>query len=125
MNPFGSANENNWQTTFAWGRDINDPGHTLDALLIESAVNFNHTHTFFGRFENVQKDELFDQISPTGSSVFRVSKLSLGYIYDFPVSHGVQFGIGALGSIHFVPGEIEDVYGHNPTSYMLFGRVKW
>ena len=22
-------------------------------------------------------------------------------------------------------GSIEDVYGNNPTSYMLFGRVKW
>ena len=73
----------------------------------------------------MQKDELFETPDSRTGDVFRVNKLSVGYIYDFPESHGVQFGIGALGSIHFVPGEIEDVYGHNPTSYMLFGRVKW
>ena len=73
----------------------------------------------------MQKDELFETPDSRTGDVFRVNKLSVGYIYDFPKSHGVQFGIGALGSIHFVPGEIEDVYGHNPTSYMLFGRVKW
>jgi hypothetical protein len=123
--PFGMNHENNWQTTFAWGRNINDPGNTLDAFLIESAVNLNHTHTFFGRFENVQKDELFDELDALGGEIFRVNKLSIGYIYDFPESHGLQFGIGALGSIHFLPDDLEDVYGHNPTSYMLFGRVRW
>jgi hypothetical protein len=64
---------------------------------------FNHTHTIFGRFENVQKDELFNEGEPLAGQVFRVNKLSLGYIYDFPVWHGLQFGVGALGSIHFIP----------------------
>jgi hypothetical protein len=121
--PFGM--NNNWQTTLAWGRDMNDPGNELDAFLLESAVVFNHTHTLFGRFENVQKDELFEGSDPRTGDIFRVNKVTLGYIYDFPETHGVQFGLGGLGSIHFVPGEIEDVYGHNPTSYMLFARVKW
>ncbi len=123
--PFGLNHENNWQTTFAWGRNNNDPGHTLDAFLVESAVNFNHRHTVFARFENVQKDELFEEGEPLAGEVFRVNKLSVGYIYDFPEWHGVQFGVGGLGSIHVLPDELDDVYGNNPTSYMLFGRVKW
>jgi hypothetical protein len=122
---FGGANENNWQTTFAWGQNMNHPGRNLDAFLLESAVNFNHTHTVFGRYENVRKDELFDEGEPRAGRAFTVNKLSVGYIYDFPESHHVQFGIGALGSIHFLPGDLEDVYGHNPTSYMLFARVKF
>jgi len=115
----------NWQTTFAWGRDNNDPGHTLDAFLIESAVNFEHAHTIFTRFERVQKDELFEAGEPLAGSVFWVNKLSVGYIYDFPETHQVQLGLGAVGSIHFLPGELEDVYGTNPTSFMLFGRLRW
>jgi hypothetical protein len=116
---------NNWQTTFAWGRNINEPGHTLDGFLLESAVNLAHTHTIFGRFENVEKDELFEQSSPLAGSVFRVNKLSLGYIYDFPETHGVQFGLGAVGSVHFLPSALDDVYGQTPTSYMLFARARW
>ena len=122
---FGPADRDNWQTTFAWGRDINEPGHTLDAFLLESAVNVDHTHTIFGRFANVEKDELFTEPSPLAGSIFRVNKLSLGYIYDFPQTHGVQFGVGALGSIHFIPGALEATYGDTPTSYMLFARARW
>ena len=98
--PIGAAGRDNWQTTFAWGRNMNDPGNTLDAFLLESAVVIDHAHTFFGRFENVEKDELFQDTSPLAGSIFRVNKLSVGYIYDFPETHGVQFGVGGLGSIH-------------------------
>jgi hypothetical protein len=122
---FGADGESNWQTTLAWGHLNNEPGHALDGFLLESAVSFNHTHTVFARFENVQKDELFQAPSPMAGDIFRVNKLSVGYIYDFPATHGVQFGVGALGSILFLPRELDDFYGHNPTSYMLFGRVRW
>jgi hypothetical protein len=123
--PFGVGARNNWQTTAAWGLNMNDPGNQLDAFLIESAVVFNHTHTFFGRFENVQKDELFEESDPLAGQIFRVNKLSAGYIYDFPVKYGVQAGVGALASLHFLPSELDDVYGDSPTSYMLFARMKW
>jgi len=122
---FGTTGRDNWQTTFAWGRDFNDPGHVLDGFLLESAVNFEHAHTIFARFENVQKDELFEAPDPLAGSVFRVNKLSVGYIYDFPETHGVQFGVGAQGSVHFIPAEIQSSYGDTPTSYMLFARARW
>ncbi len=122
---FGPQGQNNWQTTAAWGRDNNDPGHVLDGFLIESAVVFNHTHTIFGRFEDVRKDELFEEPSPLAGQTFTVNKLSIGYIYDFPETHHVQLGLGALGSLFFLPSELEDSYGDNPTAFMLFGRVRW
>jgi hypothetical protein len=122
---FGPGDRDDWQTTVAWGRDMNDPGNELDAFLIESAVVLNHTHTVFSRFENVQKDELFEEGDPLAGSIFRVNKLSVGYIYDFPAKHGVQAGVGALGSVHFLPSELDDAYGNTPTSYMVFARLKW
>ena len=45
--PFGA--ENNWQTIAAWGQDANEPGHTLNGYLLESALNFKLKHTFFGQ----------------------------------------------------------------------------
>jgi hypothetical protein len=115
---------NNWQTTFAWGRNMNDPGENLDALLLESAVNLAKTHTIFGRIENTDKNELFDHHSPRHGETFNVSKASLGYIYDFPEWHRMQWGIGGLGSIHILPSDLDEEYGDTPTSYMLFARVK-
>ena len=93
--------------------------------MIESAITFERHHTIFGRFENVEKDELFEEDDPLAGSIFRVNKLSVGYIYDFPPTHGLQFGLGALGSLHFLPDELDETYGDLPTSYMLFGRARW
>jgi hypothetical protein len=114
-----------WQTTFAYGRNDNNPGKVLDGFLLESAVVLDRTHTFFGRAEYVDKDELFQEGEPLFGKAFWVTKLSVGYIYDFPESHHVQFGIGALGSIDFLPDALDAAYGQTPTSYMIFGRVRW
>lgn len=116
--------KNNWQTTFAWGRNQNDPGKDLDGFLIESLVNFHDTHTIFGRTERVEKDDLFQDTSPLAGKKFAVHKLSLGYIYDFPAWHRLKFGIGAMGSVHFLPESLQRTYGDTPLSGLLFVRAK-
>jgi hypothetical protein len=114
----------NWQTTFAWGRNYNHPGDTLDAFLIESAFNWG-PHTVFARAENAQKDELFAAPNPLAGQVFRVSEVTLGYVYDIPVARHVALGLGAQGSVNFVPTAIRAAYGGGaPTGYMPFVRLK-
>lgn len=115
--------DGNWQTTVAWGRNDNSPGKTLDAFLLESAVSWER-HTFFGRAENVAKDELFEEPEPLAGRTFRVSKLSLGYVYDVPLGEHLAAGIGALGSAYSLPATLEPAYGASPVSFMLFARVK-
>jgi hypothetical protein len=112
-----------WQTTFAWGRNYNEPGATLDGFLGESAFNWGR-HTVFVRAENVQKDELFPSPNPLAGQAFRVSELSLGYIYDIPIAKHLALGFGALGTANVVPSAIKPAYGGDPTSYMAFMRVK-
>jgi hypothetical protein len=113
----------NWQTTFAWGRNYDHPGDTLDALLLESALNLGR-HTVFGRAENVQKDELFEAPSPFAGQVFRVSELTLGYVYDLPIAKHLAIGLGVAGTLNIVPSAIKPAYGDNPAGYMPFLRLK-
>lgn len=119
--PWGA---NNWQTTLAWGRNAASTGTTTDSILLESAVTFSKTHTVFGRVERSDKNELFDQASPLAGETFQVGKLSLGYIYDFPAMGHFKMGIGGVVSKYSLPGNIEPFYGSDPTSYILFARVK-
>jgi hypothetical protein len=114
----------NWQTTLAWGRNYDEPGHRLDGLLLESAVNLGH-HTVFARAENVQKDELFVAPSPFADEVFRVGEVSLGYVYDLPVAKHIALGFGVAGTVNFAPSTIAPAYGgEDPTGVMPFLRVK-
>lgn len=113
-----------WQTTLAWGRNDLHPGKSSDAFLLESALNFNHTHTFFARAENVDKNELFQEGDPKHHQRFNVGKVSLGYLYDFPEWNHLRWGLGGLGSVAILPGGLEEDYDDTPVSFMVFARVK-
>lgn len=113
-----------WQTTFAYGCNYSSPGHVLSAFLLESELLCYNAHTFFGRAEMAQKDELFNDGDPLAGDVFTVSKASFGYIYDFFISRYLRCGAGASGSLCLLPGELDEYYGDAPWSYMFFLRVK-
>ncbi len=81
-------------------------------------------HNVLFWFEEVKKDELFHEDEPEHSRPFWVTKFSLGYIFDFPAWNHMQWGVGALGNIHFLPGPVDEAYGDTPLSYLLFARVK-
>lgn len=120
--PFGDNNL--WSTTLAWGRKMLQPGDTLDGFMLESALIFQKTYTLFLRAERVDENELFHDVPGFEGRVFTVNKVSVGGIYDIPLHPNVKFGIGGLVSAYGIPSEIQPFYGHDPFSYMVFGRLK-
>lgn len=116
--------DNNWATTFAWGRKMNAPGHTLDGFLLESEVVLHDKHTFFARAERAGEDELFDGSPTLGGQVLTVSKISVGYIRDFHVTEHLKFGVGGVVDRYAYPAGMDGAYGANPTSGMMFVRLK-
>jgi hypothetical protein len=109
-----------WQSTAAWGRNASSHGGSADAWLLESAISFSRTHTFFARAERADKTELF----PPAEDKFTVGKLSAGYIFDLRLASHLKAGIGGLASRYSLPGSLDSTYGSDPTSYMLFARLK-
>lgn len=124
--------DGNWQTTFAWGRNANDPGETTDSFLLESAANLATRHTLFGRAERQKSDELFghgDEEEGEGhhGEAFTVGKISLGYVYDAVLGDSGdawRAGVGSLVSLALIPSELEDEYGETPVSWMVFLRTR-
>lgn len=120
--PFEDAN---WQTTLAWGQDTNTPSHRLDAYLLESAYVYEHKHTVFSRVERVEKDELFQPGEPLFGQPLTVHEATLGYIRDFVAASHAVVGLGALGTLSFLPTALESTYGRKtPASFMIFIRAK-
>jgi hypothetical protein len=117
-----SFGDNVWATTFAWGRKMNHPGHTLDGFLLETELVLHDTHTLFARAERVAEDELFED-GPLLGRVTTVEKISLGYIRDFHPAEHLKLGIGGLVSRYDYPSALDRAYG-DPTSYMVFLRLK-
>jgi hypothetical protein len=114
----------NWQTTLAWGRDRDEPGHALDGFLLESAATLGR-QTLFARAETVRKDDLFFGASPLAGRPFQVSEATLGWVYDLPVARRLALGLGVQGTVDFVPAALKAAYGgQNPTGVMPFLRLK-
>src|SRR6266480_2599268 len=126
--PFGQNNL--WSTTFAWGRKMNHPGNTLDGFLLESELIFNRAYTLFMRAERVAEDELLENVVEVMPEiggplpVFTVNKVSIGGIYDVPVADHLKLGIGGLVSKYGLPSAVKPFYGSDPTSFMVFLRLK-
>ena len=120
--PFGDGNL--WSTTFAWGRKILRPGETLDGYLLESALTLKKTYTVFMRAERVAETELHEDVPVLAGRVLNVNKVSVGGIYDFYRTDHVKVGIGGLISKYLLPDELKPVYGSDPTSGMVFMRLK-
>ena len=81
-------------------------------------------HTIFGRLERVVKDELFVPGEPLYGQRFAISKLSLGYVYDFAQAGAVRFSAGGVVSQHWSPASLDSIYGRNPFGWSVLVRAK-
>jgi hypothetical protein len=116
--PWGDTKR--WAGMLAWGQNHNRPGHTLNAFTAEGTLTSGERHTIFARAERVEKDELFLEPDPREAKVFDVAELTVGYRYDFWQQQHWVIGIGAAGTLSFVPDEIQNDYGNTPASGLLF-----
>lgn len=110
--------------TGGYGRKDRLPGRVVDAWFLEGQWDVTARHAVFGRFENVNNDELFPvETDPLHDRPFRISKFALGYAYKFPHTGPVGLSVGALGSLYAKPDAIDAAYGKAPKSFVLFARL--
>ena len=114
-----------WAATASFARKMRSDGVELDAWLLETAVTPGALPlTMFARAESIETDELDSHGGHGHGEVFRVGKVSVGGVYDVPLSDTVSIGIGGLYSLNFVPEGLEHAYGErNPSGAMGFVRL--
>lgn len=109
--------------TGAWSAKNRIPGPTLDAWLVEANYDLNERNAVFGRFENVENDELFPHGDPLHEQAFRVSKFSLGYAHSIPLGGAFSLALGGSASLYAKPDALDAAYGENPKSFTLFAKL--
>lgn len=119
------ADEGNWASTIAWGRN-REGSEATQALLAETNLNLAERDIFYGRLEFAEKtggdlvlpEELEEQS-------FTVGKLGLGYVRQLAPLAGLVPGLGAGITVSRVPDDLEPFYGsRSPVGLQLFFRLR-
>lgn len=122
----------NWDSTLVWGRTHSTATfRDLNSYLAETVVPVARRNFLSGRFERVDKDELFaDQpaleqcVSALYGSTFRIGAYTVGYTRDIDLFRHVETGVGANFSFYTLPGAIKPYYGSRPVGGNIFVRVR-
>jgi hypothetical protein len=113
----------NWSTSFVFGRNHKTAtGDDTNAFLLESVVPFRKSNFLTGRWELVDKDELFaaqpaieQQLAiAAGFDTFRVGAYTVGYTRYFSLFSPIETGLGANFSAYTFPSAIVSFYGAHP-----------
>ena len=101
------------------------PGQTLAAWMVEANYDLSKHHSLFGRFENVDNDELVpDHNDPLHDIAFRVSKAQAGYAWHTGLGNGpFALTLGGSANLYGKPVALDRIYGRNPWGYTLFARL--
>ncbi|HUQ97915.1 MAG TPA: hypothetical protein VM166_00590 [Gemmatimonadaceae bacterium] len=126
-------------STLIWGVNKHSTATALaNSFLLESEAILDRSNTLFGRTEFVQKsaeDLVVSDPSVTSGGVvlpgfptdkhFNVGTMQLGYIRELARSHWATVGLGAAGTLNFVPGALEPYYGsRTPAGGIVFLRLR-
>lgn len=113
-----------WTTTAVFGAN-KEEAWTASGLLESEAVLDRH-NTVLGRVEVVQKSAA-DLVLPAFNAerTFNVGSATLGYIRELARGRDVTIGLGATGTVNFVPSALESEYGsRTPLGLMVFLRLR-
>ncbi|MBC7790744.1 MAG: hypothetical protein H7Z74_12420 [Anaerolineae bacterium] len=127
-----------WASAFIWGANKHGSASWSNGILAESEAILDRKNTVFGRTELVQKsaEDLVVDIPVftrngtllpgfPASQRFNVGALQLGYIRELARAHWATIGLGAAGTLNFVPAPLEPYYGsRNPTGIFVFLRMR-
>lgn len=123
-----------WSSTLAWGRIYKEShDQSLESYLAETTLRVFGRHSIAARFENAEKDELFQHTHFSTVIVyprfpvptFRVKAATLGYTFDVLTRGAVRVGVGANYTAYRFPEVLKLFYGIKPHSQMLYLRARW
>jgi hypothetical protein len=117
-----------WSTSFIFGRNHKTAtGKGTNAFLLETLVPYRQKNFFTGRWELVDKDELFaaepiiaKQLAATVGDAFRIGEYTIGYTRYVPLVAPFETGFGANFSAYTLPAAITPFYGTHPFGVNLY-----
>jgi hypothetical protein len=98
------------------------PGALAQAVLAEATVQRGR-HAVVMRTERAVKDELFPLPDPRHSTLFPLSRVTVGYAFRVVGTRYLDAQLGVAAAWNHVDRALDSDYGDDPRSGLLFARV--
>jgi hypothetical protein len=113
-----------WASSLVWGRTYSSATfRNLNSYLAESVLPVSRGNFLTGRFELVDKDELFTD-EPIVKGAFRVGAYTVGFTRDINLFRYIETGVGANFTAYSFPDAIKPYYGSHPIGGNIFARFR-
>jgi len=115
-----------WASALVLGSNREHEHRPTHSLLVESEAILDIRNTVFGRVELLEKEPHHLGLpSAADDRGVDIAAVSLGYIRELQRGRRTTFGLGARGTVNFVPADLRATYGsRNPVGGMIFLRVR-
>ncbi len=121
-----------WDSSLIWGRVHSTATfRNTNSYLAESVLPVTKRNFITGRFELVDKDDLFSNqpglqnyLDVTYGSTFRIGAYTLGYTRDIDLVPRIETGIGVNFTTYSLPDAIKPYYGARPVGGNVFVRFR-
>jgi hypothetical protein len=113
-----------WSTAFVYGADLPaGAGHPLNSLLSETSLELGR-NAVFGRAEYVRRTAADLALVGSVNRELDIGQVSAGYARELGAG-GVSCGLGVLGTLNLLPGELELFYGsRTPVGVLVYLELR-
>ena len=112
-----------WSSSLIWGRNhYTATQQNANSFLVESVLPVRKMNFLTGRFELVDKNELFPRVEP--APTYRIGAYTIGYTRDINLFKKLETGLGANFSVYTLPDAIKPDYGNRPLGGNVYIRFR-
>lgn len=128
-----------WSSAVIYGGNEHAGATLSNSVLAETSIELDDRNTLFGRAEYVEKSAeelvveaaLHSDLGLPGAGAdesdtrFRIGSIALGYVREIAKLAGGTMGLGARGSVAFLPEALRGAYGtRTPAGFAVYLRFR-
>jgi hypothetical protein len=115
-----------WSSALVYGANKHTGGEWESSFTAESNLDLDLRNSVFGRLEYVRKTA--EDLAVAGtlpSAEFDIGSLVLGYVRELGSLGRTTIGVGATGTLGFIPADLKPTYGtRTPTGLAVYLRIR-
>jgi hypothetical protein len=121
-----TAGGGDWSSALIYGANKHTGGNWENSLTAESNLDVDGRNSFFGRVNYARKSaEDLAVVDSVPATEFNIGSVELGYLRDVGSLGRATLGVGASGTLAFIPADLEPIYGtRTPAGVAVYLRIR-